>query len=76
MPVPETGDHLEPSKGNYVLKADGSGTGTNDNPAQGAIGVVLRDPNGHLGAWVTNLPVRPAGLRPLMDERDDSGPAG
>jgi ribonuclease HI len=48
MPVPETGDHLEPSKGNYVLKADGSGTGTNDNPAQGAIGVVLRDPNGHL----------------------------
>jgi ribonuclease HI len=47
MPVPETDDHLEPSKGNYLLKADGSGTGTTDNPAQGAIGVVLWDPNGH-----------------------------
>jgi len=46
MPVPETheGDHSEPSKRNYLLKADGSGTGTTDNPAQGAIGVVLRDP--------------------------------
>ena len=49
MPVPETheSDHPEPSKGNYLLKADGSGTGTIDNPAQGAIGVVLRDPDGH-----------------------------
>ncbi len=50
MPVPETheGDQPEPSKRNYLLNADGSGTGTNDNPAQGAIGVVLRDPDGHL----------------------------
>ncbi|HWO83089.1 MAG TPA: ribonuclease HI family protein [Solirubrobacterales bacterium] len=50
MPVPETheGDHPEPSKRNYLLKTDGSGTGTTDNPAQGAIGVVLRDPDGHL----------------------------
>jgi ribonuclease H / adenosylcobalamin/alpha-ribazole phosphatase len=49
MPVPETheGDHPEPSKRNYLLNADGSGTGTTDNPAQGAIGVVLRDPDGH-----------------------------
>jgi ribonuclease HI len=50
MPVPETHerDQTEPSKGNYLLNADGSGTGTIDNPAQGAIGVVLRDRNGHL----------------------------
>jgi probable phosphoglycerate mutase len=49
MPVPETheGDHPEPSQGNYLLKTDGSGTGTADDPAQGAIGVVLRDPDGH-----------------------------
>src|SRR5680860_1437063 len=49
MPVPETheGDHPEPSKGNYLLNTDGSGTGTIDNPAQGAIGVVLKDPDGH-----------------------------
>jgi hypothetical protein len=45
MPAPETreGDHPEPTKRNYLLNADGSGTGTTDNPAQGAIGVVLRD---------------------------------
>src|SRR5680860_524215 len=49
MPVPETheGDHPEPSKGNYLLNTDGSGTGTIDNPAQGAIGVVLKEPDGH-----------------------------
>jgi ribonuclease HI len=48
MPVPDTheGDHPEPSKRNYLLKTDGSGTGTTDNPAQGAIGVVLKDPDG------------------------------
>jgi ribonuclease HI len=50
MPLPETheGDHPEPSKRNYLLKTDGSGTGTIDNPTQGAIGVVLRDPDGQL----------------------------
>src|SRR3954447_17876861 len=49
MPVRETqGDHPEPSKGNYLLKADGSGTGTIDAPAQGAIGVVLRHPDGEI----------------------------
>lgn len=32
--------------GNYLLSTDGSGTGTIENPVQGAIGVVLRDPNG------------------------------
>jgi hypothetical protein len=49
MPVPEMheGDHPEPSKRNYLLNTDGSGTGTTDNPAQGAIGVVLKDPDGH-----------------------------
>ena len=49
MPVSETheGDHPKPSKRNYLLKTDGSGSGTTDNPAQGAIGVVLRDPDGH-----------------------------
>jgi ribonuclease HI len=49
MPVPETheGDLPEPSKRNYLLKTDGSGAGTLDNPVQGGIGVVLRDPEGH-----------------------------
>jgi ribonuclease HI len=49
MPVPETheGGRPEPSKGNYLLHTDGSGTGTTDNPAQGAIGVVLSHPDGH-----------------------------
>src|ERR1051325_4469870 len=44
MPVPGTheGDHPEPSKRNYLLKTDGSGTGTTNNPVQGAIGVVLQ----------------------------------
>ena len=61
MPVTETheGDPPEPSKGNYVLNADGSGTGTTDNPAQGAIGVVLRDPDGHLIAEISE-PIGPA----------------
>jgi hypothetical protein len=54
MAVPETreGDHPEPSKRNYLLNTDGSGTGTIDNPAQGAIGVVLKDPDGHLIAEI------------------------
>src|SRR5215210_3026032 len=30
-----------------------SGTGTTDNPAQGAIGVVLREPDGHLIAEIS-----------------------
>ena len=49
MPVPDTpeGDHPETSEGNYLLKADGSGTGTVASPAQGAIGVVLANPDGH-----------------------------
>lgn len=61
MPVPETyeGDHPEPSKRNYLLKADGSGTGTTDNPAQGAIGVVLRDPDGQLIEKISK-PIGPA----------------
>ena len=55
MPVPEArqGDHLEPTKGNYLLNTDGSGTGTVDNPAQGTIGVVLRDPDGRLIAEIS-----------------------
>ncbi len=55
MPVPETheGDHPEPSKRNHLLKADGSGTGTTDNPAEGAIGVVLINPKGHLVAEIS-----------------------
>ena len=61
MPVPETheGDHPEPSKRNYLLKTDGSGTGTIDNPAQGAIGVVLRDPDGQLIEEISK-PIGPA----------------
>lgn len=49
MPAPETHerDYPEPSKRNYLLNTDGSGTGTIDNPAEGAIGVVLREPGGH-----------------------------
>jgi ribonuclease HI len=55
VPVSEAqeGDFPEPSKRNYLLNADGSGTGTSDNPAQGAIGVVLRDPDGHLIAEIS-----------------------
>src|SRR6478735_8323811 len=55
MPVSATyeGDHPEPSKRNYLMNADGSGTGTIDNPAQGAIGVVLRDPDGHVIAEIS-----------------------
>ena len=61
MPVSETheDDHLEPSKRNYLLNADGSGTGTIDNPAQGAIGVVLRDPDGGLVEEISR-PIGPA----------------
>jgi ribonuclease HI len=61
MPVPETheGDHPEPSKGNHLLKTDGSGTGTIDNPAQAAIGVVLRDPDGQLIKEISK-PIGPA----------------
>src|SRR6478735_2546587 len=57
MPAPETheGDHPEPSKRNYLLKTEGSGTRTIDNPAQGAIGVVLWDPDGQL---IKELPER------------------
>lgn len=61
MPVPETheGDHPEPSKRNYLLKTDGSGHGTIDNPAPGAIGVVLMDPDGHLIDKISE-PIGPA----------------
>jgi len=61
MSVPETheGDHPGPSKRNYLLKTDGSGTGTIDNPAQGAIGVVLRDPDGQLIQEISK-PIGPA----------------
>src|ERR1044072_7527324 len=41
-------DRPAPAKGNHLLNTDGSGTGTVDNPAQGAIGVVLRYPDGRL----------------------------
>lgn len=44
---PPDGNVAETSKRNYLLKTDGSGTGTVENPAQGAIGVVLTDPDGH-----------------------------
>jgi ribonuclease HI len=55
MPTPGTRErnHPQPSKRNYLLNTDGSGTGTVDNPAQGAIGVVLRDPDGHLIAEIS-----------------------
>jgi ribonuclease HI len=73
MPVPEApeGGHQQPSKGNYLLNTDGSGTGTVDNPAQGAIGVVLRDPDGRLIAEISER-IGPAintvaGYRALME---------
>jgi len=55
LPASETlkGGHPEPSKRAYLLNTDGSGTGTVDNPAQGAIGVVLRDPNGYVIAEIS-----------------------
>ena len=48
MPVPETHEcgHPEPSERNYLLKTDGSGAGTVDDPGQGGIGVVLMNPDG------------------------------
>jgi ribonuclease HI len=61
MPELETheGDHPEPSKRNYLLKTDGSGTGTVDNPAEGAIGVVLMDPDGQVIKEISE-PIGPA----------------
>lgn len=61
MAVPENneGDRPEPSQRNYLLKTDGSGTGTVDNPAQGAIGVVLMNPDGQLIEEVSK-PIGPA----------------
>lgn len=61
MPVPNTdeGDHPEPSKRYYLLKTDGSGTGTVENPAQGAIGVVLMDPKGRVIETISE-PIGPA----------------
>lgn len=55
MPTPGTRgrNHPQPSKRNYLLNTDGSGTGTVDNPSQGAIGVLLRDPDGHLIAEIS-----------------------
>ena len=52
----------EPSKRNYLLKTDGSGTGTADNPAQGAIGVVLRDRDGRPIEGIEDIskPIGPA----------------
>jgi len=59
--VPETheGNHSEPSKRNYLLKTDGSGSGTTDDPAQGAIGVVLMDPDGRQVEAISK-PIGPA----------------
>src|SRR3954468_3821245 len=69
MPVPEThaGDHPEPSKRNYLLKTDGYGTGNIDNPAQGAIGGVLRDPDGQLIEEISK-PIGPA-INPVAEYR-------
>lgn len=53
------GDRPEPSQRNYLLKTDGSGTGTVGNPAQGAIGVVLMNPDGQLIEEVSK-PIGPA----------------
>jgi ribonuclease HI len=55
MPSRETPQpgHPEPSRRNYLLNTDGSGTGTIGDPAQAAIGVVLRDPGGHLIAEIS-----------------------
>ncbi len=49
MPDSETleNEYPEPSGRNYLLSADGSGTGTVANPSPGAIGVVLKDPDGN-----------------------------
>jgi ribonuclease HI len=52
-------DHPEPSKRNYLLNADGSGAGTVTDPARAAIGVVLRDPDGHVIAEISD-PIDPA----------------
>src|SRR6478672_7809169 len=61
MPMPEArqDDRPAPSQRNYLMNADGSGTGTTDSPDQGAIGVVLRDPDGDLIAEISE-PIGPA----------------
>src|SRR5688500_143912 len=79
MPVAQTheGDYPAPSKRNYLLHTDGSGTGTTENPAQGAIGVVLSDPDGRPIAEISNrsdppsTPLRNIGL----SSKDSSSPA-
>jgi ribonuclease HI len=55
VPAPEApeDDYPEPSKGNYLLNTDGSGTGTLDDPAPAAIGAVLRDPDGRTIAEIS-----------------------
>lgn len=55
LPAPESqnGGNPKPSQRAYLLNTDGSGTGSVDNPAQGAIGVVLRDPNGYVIAEIS-----------------------
>lgn len=35
------------ANGNYLMQTDGSGTGRADDPGEGAIGVVISDPNGY-----------------------------
>lgn len=53
------GESPAPSKGNYLLNTDGSGTGTVERPAEGAIGVVLRDPHGRTVDEISE-PIGPA----------------
>jgi len=46
-------EHPLLSRGNYLLNTDGFGTGTIESPGAGAIGVVLRDPDGRLVAEIS-----------------------
>lgn len=52
MLVPETGDHPELSKGNYLLNADGSGTGTTDIQLK-VRSEMSSGPDGHLIAEIS-----------------------
>jgi ribonuclease HI len=47
------------SQRSYLLNADGSGTGKVENPSEGAIGIVLRNPDGEIIDTISK-PIGPA----------------
>lgn len=54
-----TEERAPASQRSYLLNADGSGTGKVENPSEGAIGVVLRNPDGEIIDTISE-PIGPA----------------